>query len=182
MVAGPGDGVAAAAAARGRLRVSHADREQVIDIVKAAFVRGTLGKDEFDLRVGQVFASRTYAELAAVTTDLPAEPAAAQPPRLARAEGEQPVLRPGPVMLAATTLCAGVWGFTFLPPWPANSEGDPPHALILLFFSANLMYLVVMIMAMGFMIAGWHEKRSGRRPPRRTAPGAGHPAVVQKSQ
>ena len=42
--------MAESAAGRGRLRVSHADREQVIDTLKAAFVRGMLAKDEFDLR------------------------------------------------------------------------------------------------------------------------------------
>ena len=47
-----------------------------------------LAKDEFDLRVSRALASRTYAELAAVTAGLPAEPAAAQPPRPARAQGE----------------------------------------------------------------------------------------------
>ena len=52
----------------------------MIDILKAAFVRGMLAKDEFDLRVSQAFASRTYAELAAVTAGLPAEPTAVQPP------------------------------------------------------------------------------------------------------
>jgi hypothetical protein len=31
-------------------------------------------KDEFDLRVSQALASRTYAELAAVAADLPARP------------------------------------------------------------------------------------------------------------
>jgi hypothetical protein len=36
---------APATAGRGRLRASHADREQVIDILKAAFVRGMLTKD-----------------------------------------------------------------------------------------------------------------------------------------
>ncbi len=168
MVAGPEDGLATAS--RGRLRVSHADREQVIGIVKAAFVRGTLGKDEFDLRVGQAFASRTYAELAAVTAALPAEPAVTPPPAPARpsaparAEGDQPVLRPGPVIVAATVFCASVWGFTFLPPWPANSEGDPPHALILVFFAANLIYLVVLVIALGFMLAERSEKRSAPGP------------------
>ena len=34
-----------------------------------------LAKDEFDLRVSQAFASRTYVELAAVTAGLPAGPA-----------------------------------------------------------------------------------------------------------
>ena len=86
--------------------------------------------------------SRTYAELAAVAVGLPAEPTAAQPPKPARAEGEQPVLRPGPVIMAATALCAGVWAFTFLPPWPTNSDGDPPAPIIMLFFSTNLMRII----------------------------------------
>ena len=67
-----GDEMAARAGDRGRLRASHADREQVIGTLKAAFVQGLLDKDEFDLRVGQTFASRTYADLAAVTADIPA--------------------------------------------------------------------------------------------------------------
>ncbi len=58
-----------AAAAR-RLRTSRADRDRVIGTLKSAFVQGMLTKDEFDARVGQTFASRTYAELAAVTADL----------------------------------------------------------------------------------------------------------------
>ena len=73
--------MAAAAAHRGGLRASHADREHVIDTLKAAFVQGRLTKDEFDLRVGQTLASRTYAELAEVTADIPAAQAGAQPPR-----------------------------------------------------------------------------------------------------
>ena len=72
MVTGPGGERAASAAGRGYLRVSDAEREQVVGTLKAAFVRGVLAKDEFDLRVGQVFASRTYAELAAVTAGLSA--------------------------------------------------------------------------------------------------------------
>jgi hypothetical protein len=68
-----------AAAGRGDLRVSHTDREQVICTLKAAFVQGRLAKDEFDVRVGQALASRTCAELAAVTADLPAGLTADQP-------------------------------------------------------------------------------------------------------
>ncbi len=59
MTTGPQDELAPAG--RGRLRASHADREQAIELLKAAFV------------------SRTYAELAAVTADIPAEPVAAGP-------------------------------------------------------------------------------------------------------
>jgi hypothetical protein len=117
-MAGPGDEIATGAGGRGHLRASHADREQVIGTLKAAFVQGMLTKDEFDLRVGQTFASRTYAELTAVTADIPAGPTTAKPPRTpARAQGEQPVLRPGPVITAATAAYAGVWAYElFLSP------------------------------------------------------------------
>jgi Domain of unknown function (DUF1707) len=68
VTAGREDGTAGALS---RLRTSHADREQAIGVLKAAFVQGRLTKDEFDLRVGQVLASRTYADLDALTTDIP---------------------------------------------------------------------------------------------------------------
>ena len=71
MVTGPED---RAAAARGRLRAADADREHVIDLLKAAFVQGRLAKDELDARAGQALAARTYAELAALTDDIPAGP------------------------------------------------------------------------------------------------------------
>jgi uncharacterized protein DUF1707 len=57
--------------ARSRLRASHADREQVIRLLKAAFVHGRLTKEEFDGRVDRAFAARTYAELTRLTDDLP---------------------------------------------------------------------------------------------------------------
>ena len=80
-MAGPGDEIAVAQGrGRGDLRASHADREQVIGPLKAAFVQGRLTKDEFDTRVGQAFASRTYAELAEVTADIPSELTGAQRP------------------------------------------------------------------------------------------------------
>jgi hypothetical protein len=76
---GPGDGLPAAMAGCGRLRASDADRDQVIDVLKAAFVQGRLTKDEFDARVGAALAARTYADLAAHTADIPATLPGAQP-------------------------------------------------------------------------------------------------------
>src|SRR5215471_276552 len=55
----PEPGAQAAAAG---LRASHADRERVIDLLKAAFVQGRLDRDELDERVGQALMSRTHAE------------------------------------------------------------------------------------------------------------------------
>jgi len=68
-------------AAAAGLRTSGADRERVIELLKAAFVQGRLAKDEFDARVGRALVSRTYAELAAVGADIPAGPAATVPHR-----------------------------------------------------------------------------------------------------
>jgi hypothetical protein len=70
-----------AQAAAAGLRASCADRERVIDLLKAAFVQGRLDKDEFDARIGRAVASRTYGELAAVTADIPAELIGALPRR-----------------------------------------------------------------------------------------------------
>ncbi len=79
MITGPGD-EKAAAAGHGRRRVSRADRDQAVDVLEAAFVQGRLTKDEFDARIGLTFTARTCTELAAVTADIPARLAGAQPP------------------------------------------------------------------------------------------------------
>ena len=93
MVVGPGDEIEAGAGGRSYLRASHADREQMINRLKVAFVQGRLGKGEFDLRVGQAFASRTYADLAALTADIPTVLTGAQPLELARQADNVPAPR-----------------------------------------------------------------------------------------
>ena len=168
-MAGRGDEISAGAGGLGHLRASHADREQVIGILKAAFVQGMLDRDEFGQRVSQALAARTHADLATVTADLPAGLAAAQPPPPVRAEGEQPVVRPGKTVALATALYAGVWPFTFFVPWPVNAEGELPAPVIALFFSTTLIYLFVLTTAAGFAIAGRREKRAGGQRPRRVA-------------
>ncbi len=64
---------------RGRLRASDADREQVIDTLKMAFVQGWLSRDQLAMRAGQALMSRTYGELAAVTDGIPARQTGVQP-------------------------------------------------------------------------------------------------------
>ena len=59
------------AGAAGYLRAATADRERAIDVLKAGFAEGRLTKDEYDARVSQAYAARTYGELAVVTADLP---------------------------------------------------------------------------------------------------------------
>ena len=84
MTIGPED---PAVAGCDRLRAGHADREDVIETLKNAFVHGRLTKDELNQRVGQALVARTYADLAALTADTPPAPAAAgsaRPPAPAR--------------------------------------------------------------------------------------------------
>jgi hypothetical protein len=66
---------------RGHLRASHGDRDRVIATLKDAFVHGRLTSAELGERAGQVYASRTYAELAEVTADIPVPPVPARSPR-----------------------------------------------------------------------------------------------------
>jgi hypothetical protein len=56
------------------LRVSHADREQVIAALHRHTAAGRLTLDEFGERVDRALAAVTHGELAAVTRDLPADP------------------------------------------------------------------------------------------------------------
>ena len=60
-----------------RFLASDADRERVVDVLKTAFVHGTLTRDELTLRTGRALTARTYAELAAITAGL--TPAAPRP-------------------------------------------------------------------------------------------------------
>ena len=75
----PGNEMAADADGCDRLLVC---REQVTRTFKAALAQGRLTEDEYDERVGQASASRSRAELAPLTADLPVGPmdSPARPP------------------------------------------------------------------------------------------------------
>jgi Domain of unknown function (DUF1707) len=158
----PGNERAAAAAGHGHLRAAHADREQVVGTLKTAFVQGMLGKDEFDLRVGRALASRTYAELAALTDDLPAVLAADMPAKpKARARSGQPLLRPSQAIALATALYAGTWVYALL----SGSEGINPAAGKLLYIS-TLAYLCAVAAVAAAAVELRRDKRTGQRPRR----------------
>jgi Domain of unknown function (DUF1707) len=56
-----------------RILASDADRERAVFVLKTAFVRGVLTKDELTVRTGHALQARTYGQLAAVTVDLAAQ-------------------------------------------------------------------------------------------------------------
>jgi uncharacterized membrane protein len=143
--------MAAATAGRGRLRASHADREHVVDVLKAAFVQGMLPKDEFDMRVGQTFASRTYAELAALTADIPAGLVGAQPLRKpARAQAPHPENKVVNSCACATLAIIALGGALF-----SGNFG--------LFFMVLVAILVVLFVAGGLMARSSHKKSFNRQ-------------------
>lgn len=76
-----------------RLRVADADRERAADVLRNAYVEGRLTQDELDARLGHAYASRTYADLAALTADLPVAHRPWPPPPAHPAPGYQAVAR-----------------------------------------------------------------------------------------
>jgi hypothetical protein len=68
------------------LRASHEDRDRVVDVLRVAAGDGRLTAAELDDRVERALAARTYGELAVLTADLPAAPAApaAEPKKVLR--------------------------------------------------------------------------------------------------
>ena len=58
----------------GSVRASDADRERAVDVLKAAFAEGRLTGEEHVARVQRAYTAHTYAELAALSADLPVGP------------------------------------------------------------------------------------------------------------
>ncbi|QER84636.1 DUF1707 SHOCT-like domain-containing protein [Streptomyces tendae] len=67
---------------RGGLRASHDDREAVVEQLRDAAAEGRIDLDELDERLERALTAKTYAELDALTADLPSPPAPADLPPL----------------------------------------------------------------------------------------------------
>ena len=156
----PGDHWAARPAGRGHLRASHADREHVLDTLKDAFVQGRLTKDEFDLRADRALASRTHADLAALTADLPERSPIAQPtPEVIRARPVATTVKNGARVIAATTvLTGGVWAGALI------SQADS-QALGLLVWSFTFLWLGIVILVGSVMLESRRQNHSGGQLP-----------------
>jgi hypothetical protein len=74
------------------LRVSHADRDRMVEILRDAAADGRLDTDELEERVERALTARTFADLEPLTADLPvaapAPPTVGAPAPLAPADGE----------------------------------------------------------------------------------------------
>jgi len=160
----PGGGSAGTAGGRGRLRASHADRERVIEVLKAAFVQGRLDHNELDARVGQALASRTYAELAALTADIPADPTPRMSARPQNQTSRGRPIRNGAILSGASLSMAAVAILSaFILP-----EAAAPTLLVL---AAFIVIAVVPAIMMVALATAWEQRRSRGKVPPRPGPG-----------
>jgi hypothetical protein len=173
-----------AAAGRDRLRAGHADRDEVIEILKDAFVDGCLTTDEFGARTDRALAARTCADLAALIADLPPPPVWPAPvwPAPARAGPVRPpgAARRWPLVRAAadSSLCLVLAFTAILTGVHFDTDGFGPHQAWanLFFFPATALVITAFgILANGAATAV--EQRRARRalPQPRLPPAARFP-------
>ena len=167
---GPADEIAPG---QGRWRASHADREQVVGILKSAFVQGRLTAGELDERVGQALAARTYADLAALTTDLPADPAPDRAPAPVPTPPPAPARRPNNTAASravkAGTSAVAVTVIAALA--AAVISGAPVAAVFIAVFMLVLAAAATAVVASLIHVALKLESRQHRRPRGQRPPG-----------
>jgi Domain of unknown function (DUF1707) len=72
-----------------QLRAADADRERAVEILRQAAAEGRITFDELDERVNRAYAARTFADLEALTADLPGAKVSASAPAVARYQPAQ---------------------------------------------------------------------------------------------
>ncbi len=161
MRVGAGDEMAAAG---GYFLASDADRDRVIDTLRAALTEGRLTGDEFGARVARTSGSRTYAELAAVMADIPAGPAGAGP------AGAGGGLAGAGLPANIKSLLWTIGGYAALPPillgvaLLADSE-SAARAAIVLFMIGFLLAVTSGTVALGTAIDTRLKNRQAAGPP-----------------
>ena len=85
------------------MRAADADRDRVVEFLNVAYSEGRLSKDEYDDRLENAFAARTFADLDQIVADLP----------VARTTAVTPVARTNG--LAIASLACGLAQFMFGP-------------------------------------------------------------------
>jgi len=154
------------AAGGDRLRAGHADREQVIEALKTAFVHGRLTRDELDLRAGRALSARTCADLAALTADIPPGPAAAGPARPPAPARRRPLARAAAGSGLCLVIAAAAVRVVDLAD-PGATPGPIPRFWALLCGLVALAAVSTALVILGFgVVTAWEQRRSrGHLPP-----------------
>jgi hypothetical protein len=168
------------------MRASRGDRERAVEMLKTAFVQDRLTKDELDARVPAALAARTYADLDALTADIPISPKlsalpqtvpAPLSPHVARRTEVRRAVRSGAaaltVVIVAISTVAGVVGRNLL-----FAVAAAVAAMTLAAVAAGF---VALIIRGGLAIDEQSRRRKqsrGQTPPR-PGPGTNDPAYWQ---
>lgn len=183
----------------GRLLASTADRQRALDVLKAGFAEGRLTKDEHDERMGQVYAARTYADLAMATGDLPGGqqpmtyyPPAAWPPGPPAYQQPVPPAGYGPKTnsLALASLWCGIAGVAFgVTSIPAviigirafsqmQRSGEKGSGAATAGLALGCLGIILLVLRVVVAVHGGLIRPDNRRPPRHLlqGPPSPHPA------
>ncbi|GAA3136057.1 DUF1707 SHOCT-like domain-containing protein [Streptosporangium carneum] len=128
------------------MRASDGDRDKIAGVLREHYAQGRLNSEEFDERLEQLYSSKTYGELARLTSDLPDVdlrrlPETSPEPSDWRMKGRRTQRRGVAAMWATWATASGVnwaiWlilgvtdGFDFPYPWPLWVMG--PWGVVLL--------------------------------------------------
>jgi len=145
----------------------------VVETLKTAFVEGRLTMDELDARAGQAFAARTYADLAALTADLPAWSAGAQA-RQGRHQARRPVSKRTIKLRLAT--CASILPVVMAVVILSGNDNAastilPPLVLV---------YLMALVIGVSHLVGSRLERRRSAGPERRRSAGPAGSSVLDK--
>nr|WP_148269464.1 DUF1707 domain-containing protein [Streptosporangium roseum] len=143
-------------AAGPEMRASDGDRDKVASVLREHYAQGRLTVEEFDERLEQLYTSKTYGELATLTSDLPdvdlgrlPEASNRTPERREDRDVRQVQKRGLTAMWATWATASGinwaVWlilgvtgGFDFPYPWPLWVMGPWGAVLLVTTFFAGL--------------------------------------------
>ena len=113
------------------MRAADADRQRVAERLRAALDEGRLELSEYDERLQQAYAAKTYGELERVTTDLPTTLPAASASQLGQSPTWRWVVHVWDEYVTVVAVCVAIWliagvdgGWgSFWPIWVAGPWG-----------------------------------------------------------
>jgi DUF1707 SHOCT-like domain len=164
----------AAAGGGGLLRAGDGDRDRVMDLLKTAFTQGRLTGEELDARTGEALAARTYAELDALTRDIPDIPRPDGPPGSPAPSQARPARPPSPVrhwrLARASAISAGCLALAFVAAYSGNLIDNawqgpgpgPDHGWTRLLLVLAIMAVFTAFVVMGHAIVTTLEERNSR--------------------
>ena len=104
------------------MRAGDSDRDRTISVLREAFAEGRLTQTEFDDRLTNAHAAKTYGELAQLTSDLPVEPGAAEVAMNAQGKKRAEWRKAWASWLGVSILVNIIWVATWLP-----DLSNPPY-------------------------------------------------------